>query len=417
GTAGLVPVPRGDGETVNLIFTAPLEFLITKMKLAAFGAVRWTLLWGLDEANRHLAMPVVTALTVPGATVAEARRVIASLPVAADERLELLGADARPIAGRGAGLAGMPLVPGVATWEGDEAFRALTVRVDAGRLGIVYVRAAHVATRPHQALLTLAVVLAVSLPMALLLAWAIADRLAARAAAPVEAALDRERQFLRDVSHELRTPLAALLGQLGLAAVGEPDDSRARVRQAEAIARRMGAVVSDLLALSREDAGAALRIEPFDLEDLLEQELALVRGLAQARGVTIALGPMPVDADAVGDAERIARAVRNLLENAVWYAPAGGHVSAGIEREANAVRLRIGNDGPPIGPGERERLFDRFYRGTAGRAARPEGTGLGLAISRAVARAHGGDLVLTSGPDESPAFTLTLPLVARPARG
>lgn len=394
-----------------------LGVLLAGYSLVAFGAVQWTLLWGLDEANRHLAMPVVAALTSPGATVAGVQRLIAGQTLAADEGLEVLSADARPLATRGARLAGMPLLPGIAVWQGSEAFRVLTVRVDAGSLGIAYVRAAHAATRPHQALFTLAAVLAVSLPFALLLAWAIADRLAAHAAAPAEAALDRERQFLRDVSHELRTPLAALQGQLGLALAAGPDESQTKVAQAELIARRMGALVSDLLALGREDAGVPLSIERFDFEDLLEEELAWVRGLAKERGVAIELAPGPAEADAVGDPERIARAVRNLLENAIRYAPGGGRVRLGFERGEGEVRLRISNDGPPIPAGERERIFERFYRGTQGKAARPDGTGLGLAISRAVARAHGGDLALTSGPDGPPCFTLSLPLDARPGLG
>lgn len=387
-----------------------LGVLLLGYSLAAFGAVRWTLNWGLDEANRHLAMPIVSALTSPGATIARAQRLVTAQPLAADERLELLSADARLLATRTAPLTGMPLAPGVSLWRGEEAFRTLTVRVDAGPLGIVYVRAAHAVTRADQALLTLAVVLALSLPLALLLAWAIADRLAAQAAAPVEAALQRERQFLRDVSHELRTPLAALQGQLALAASAGPDERQTTMGQAQAIARRMGALVADLLALSREDAGVALSIEPFDFEDLLDEELAMIRGVANERGITITIEPMPADTDAVGDPERIARAVRNLLENAVRYAPVGGRVRAGIERDATTVRLHVSNDGPPIPPDERERIFERFHRGAHGKAVRPEGTGLGLAISRAVARAHGGDLAVTGGPDDPPRFTLSLPL-------
>lgn len=395
-------------------FMAGLGVLLLGYSLAAYGAVRWTLHWGLDEANRHLAMPLVAALTLPGATVAAARHLVATQTLAADERLELLSADGYPLVSRGDGLAGLPLLPGVALWRGTEAFRTLTIRVDAGSLGTVYVRAAHATTRPHQALVTLAVVLGISLPMALLLAWAIADRLAAQAAAPVEAALDRERQFLRDVSHELRTPLAALQGQLSLACAAAPEGRQAKLAQAEALARRMGAIVSDLLALSREDAGSPLKIEPFDLEDLLEEELTLVRGLARERRVTIVLGAMPADTGAVGAPERIARAVHNLLENAVWYAPHGGSVKAVLERDASEVRLRVSHDGAPIPLGERDRIFERFFRGTHGKATRPDGTGLGLALSRAVARAHGGDLVLTSAPDEPPCFTLRLPTTPRP---
>ncbi len=399
------------------VYLLGLGIVLLGYSAAAFGLVRYTILWGLDEANRHLAMPLVTAVGSPGGSIADARRTLAAQPLAADERLELLAANGRPIAARGPGLAAMPLVPGVAVWQGEEAFRVFTVRVDAGGAGVVYVRAAHAATRPHQALITLAVVLAITLPLALLLAWALADRLAAHATAPVEAALDRERHFMRDVSHELRTPLAALQGQLALAVMAEPGvETRAKVAQAEALARRMGALVSDLLALSREDAGVAPSTERFDLEDLVEEEVALVRGLARARGVAIEMTAPPAEPETVGDPERIARAVRNLLENAVRYAPAGGRVAIGLEREAAQLRVRVCNDGSPIPLAERERLFERFFRGAHGLAARPEGTGLGLAIARDVARAHGGDLVLASGPDGPPCFVLSLPVVPGPTK-
>ena len=106
----------------------------------------------------------------------------------------------------------------------------------------------------------------------------------------------------------------------------------------------------------------------------------------------------------------------NLLDNAIKYSPEGACVRVSLRREGVGYRLAVRDSGPPVAPELRERIFERFFRSDAARAAGGAGAGLGLAIARWVAEAHGGSLVLAPpGPDGGNEFVLRLPLPRPPA--
>lgn len=393
------------------IYLFVLGALLVAYSLVAFLIAQNVLGWGLDEANHHLAMGVVAGLQATGATGATVGHELAELHLTPDERIEVVDARGRRLGARNGTLPdGAPLVAGASTTRGDERFRVLTVPVVVDGRPIAYVRAAHSLADSQHGMALLAGALTVLLPIALLIAWATGDWLAGEAVRPVEAAMARERQFLRDAAHELRTPLAALQMQSELAEASPdlPESARERLAPLTRTVRRMTALVGDLLAISREDAQLTGEIRRFALDELVEEEVALMAPIAAARGLTLDWKPPSDEVLVLGDADRLARTVRNLLDNAIRYATAGP-VTLRLAAEGAQALLSVSNPSEPLSGAERERIFERFYRPQASHAPHPEGTGLGLAIARAIARAHGGELALSSPPGPTTTFTLTIP--------
>jgi signal transduction histidine kinase len=203
------------------------------------------------------------------------------------------------------------------------------------------------------------------------------------------------RDLVANVSHELRTPITALQAVLEnlVDQVEPPDPTTLRTMLAQT--QRLGALVNQLLDLSRLEAGTIpLQRRTFEVEPLLRQAVEESRlhvdsGLAKRVRLTVSIDPP--DLRAHGDRERIHQVVANLLENAVRHSPADGEVIIEAGRDQDRVRIEVRDLGPGIPDEEAERVFDRFYRGTAG-LSREGGTGLGLAIARWIVDLHGGDI-------------------------
>lgn len=251
----------------------------------------------------------------------------------------------------------------------------------------------------------------------------------------LHAAADEQRRFIADASHELRSPVAAIRTMLEVAE-RYPD----AVPPAELIAdllredRRLERLTDDLLTLARHDeAGPALRrgaAEPIDVVDLLREEAAAVQALRRA-AVHVDVSALPPVA---GDRERLARAVRNVLDNAVRHARSAVWVEAWVESRdvgagrtvradggatggrragegssTTAIVVRIRDDGAGIAPADRERIFERFVRLDEGRGRAEGGFGLGLAVGRAIIEAHGGTIRVVDGASEGATFEIRLP--------
>jgi two-component system OmpR family sensor kinase/two-component system sensor histidine kinase QseC len=209
--------------------------------------------------------------------------------------------------------------------------------------------------------------------------------------------LTSQRAFVADAAHELRSPLTALKIQVEL--VRRAADDGARQAALDALAAgvdRATRLVEQLLTLARSEPGAQTRPPaPVDLAELARTELANAAALASARGTTLSLvadDPRTV----LGDSAALATMLRNLVDNAIRYTPPGGQVELAIRRRGvdagSPLCLRIDDSGPGIPSRERERVFDRFVRGSS--AQQSSGTGLGLAIVRSVARRHGAAITL-----------------------
>jgi two-component system, OmpR family, sensor kinase len=215
-----------------------------------------------------------------------------------------------------------------------------------------------------------------------------------RMLASLEAARESERRFLADASHELRTPVTALLGNVEFAARHGADPEVLDELQRDA--RRLARLVDDLLALERV-GGAVHEAGPVDLSQVV-REVVQLHAAENGRLLTPRIEPAAVR----GDQTELVRAVENLVENAFLHGPAGGRVTIELARAQGRALLTVRDEGPGPDPGDRERLFERFWRGPDA-SGRP-GSGLGLSIVSAIAERHGGRIVV-----DGSAFTLDLP--------
>ena len=219
-----------------------------------------------------------------------------------------------------------------------------------------------------------------------------------RMLASLESSRESERRFLADASHELRTPVTALLGNVEyVARHGAGEEVVADLQRGAA---RLARLVDDLLALERISTGPQ-ELAPLALEEVLAGVLAGHQGDPRVRAG--AIEAVQVD----GDPDALSRAIQNLIENGLVHGPAGGAVTVALRREHDRALLSVGDQGPGPEPGDRERLFERFWRG-AGASGRP-GSGLGLSIVAAIVQRHGGNISL-----EGSRFTIELPAVGEP---
>jgi two-component system OmpR family sensor kinase len=228
--------------------------------------------------------------------------------------------------------------------------------------------------------------------------------------ARLTAALDRERAFMADAAHELRTPLTALHLQLGELARASTESERAEAmgKLSEGMQRAIR-LVEQMLALARQEPRAEQARTRFALDELGREIVAELVPLADSRRIDLGMS----EAQAVfvrGERDTVATLIRNLVDNAVRYTPAGGRVDVSVERSAALPAwavVRVVDNGPGIAPEDRERVFDRFYRRPG---TRLPGSGLGLAIVKAIAVAHGATVELGDAADgRGLAVTVALP--------
>lgn len=201
-----------------------------------------------------------------------------------------------------------------------------------------------------------------------------------------------QQRFVADAAHELRTPVTALKLQLSLLEQSHSAPERAAAAaELRAGIERAQRLIEQLLHLSRADPSVpAAEAGPVDLGALAQQVVASYSHMATSRGIDLG-AEVPADVTVSGDAPQLRILLNNLVENALRYAPRGGTVDVRVGREGAAAVLTVLDDGPGIAPAERERVFDRFYRGvdTQQNPAATVGSGLGLAIVQAIAQQHG----------------------------
>jgi two-component system OmpR family sensor kinase len=217
------------------------------------------------------------------------------------------------------------------------------------------------------------------------------------------------QRFLGDASHQLRTPLTTVRANLDL--LQRPDlpeaERQAILADARDEAERMGRLISDLLALARAESGARLEFAPVELDALLVESVQRERQAApHVRMSVSSVEPAVVD----GDRDRLRDLFGILLDNAARYTPPGGTVVAALDvRDGRAV-VHVDDTGIGLDEADRDRLFERLYRGTRAREMRPSGTGLGLAIARWIVESHGGTIELVGRETGGTLARVTLPV-------
>ncbi len=239
----------------------------------------------------------------------------------------------------------------------------------------------------------------------------------------LESLISGQQRFVAHAAHELRTPLATLYGELSHALRRPRDEPayRAAIEEALDATRRLKALADDLLTLARLGSREARVDTSNDTETALTDAIVAgalksVEALAHARDVKVR-----VRGDGLrvrGRLPDLERALRNLLDNALWHAPKGSEVEVVTSERDAMAEVSVSDEGAGVPAAERERIFEPFYRGTLEQVRDVPGAGLGLAIVREIARSHGGDVLLVTDPsasDKGARFVLRLPLAANPA--
>ncbi|MBA2525831.1 MAG: hypothetical protein H0V18_08625 [Pyrinomonadaceae bacterium] len=224
--------------------------------------------------------------------------------------------------------------------------------------------------------------------------------------------LERVRQeFLSNVSHELRTPLTAIVAFVETLEAGALDDRENSERFLEIIrknAARMQNLIDDILELSAIEAGnVGVKAEEIELRPLVNDVITSLASKASSRGITVSNHVQP-DTLVFVDSRRLEQMLTNLVDNAIKFNRDGGMVAIGCEA-GTRTRILVKDTGEGIPAQHLERLFERFYRVDRARSREMGGTGLGLAIVKHLARAHGGEVKVSSELGQGSTFEIDLP--------
>jgi two-component system phosphate regulon sensor histidine kinase PhoR len=227
--------------------------------------------------------------------------------------------------------------------------------------------------------------------------------------------LERVRQdFVANVSHEFKTPLTAIQGFAETLLAGALDDPENNRRFLEIIrnhAIRLARLTNDLLKLARIEAGKMeVEFSSVSLLELIEgcTETTLLK--ANRKEITLEITVPPQLPAVRGDAALLRDVLQNLLDNAIQYTPARGHISVSATAGPREAVVTVADTGIGIPLADSERIFERFYRVDAARSREAGGTGLGLSIAKHIVEAHGGKLWVESTVGQGSRFSFSLPL-------
>ena len=231
--------------------------------------------------------------------------------------------------------------------------------------------------------------------------------------------LDRlKRDFVSTVSHELRTPLTSMRGALGLILGGKVGEVPAKGRELLQIAmlntERLIRLTNDILDVEKIDAGEIdVRRDRLHLRPLVLTTIVGLESFAREHHVGVTLtAPPEVDAEIIGDADRVVQVLTNLLSNAVKYAPVGTSVEIGMHAEGATVSVSVRDHGPGISPEFAGRIFGRFQQAADPALHRSGGTGLGLSIAKSIVEKHEGAIGFDPAEGGGTLFWVRFPVAA-----
>jgi signal transduction histidine kinase len=240
--------------------------------------------------------------------------------------------------------------------------------------------------------------------------------LAQKAIEPIEASFQKLKQFTADASHELRGPLTAIKASVDVMQSHperiHPKDGKKLTAIASATTQ-MSHLIEDLLFLARTDREVTIpnrEKKPVSLNQILQNLLVLLEPFAQNKNITLKSDLSPEIA-VFAEPNQLNRLFSNLLENALQYTPAGGQVSLELQKQNRHAIISVKDTGIGIAPEQIPLVFDRFWRADKARSRREGGTGLGLAIAQAIAKSHGGKIVVSSQINEGSCFQVKIPVL------
>jgi two-component system sensor histidine kinase TctE len=213
----------------------------------------------------------------------------------------------------------------------------------------------------------------------------------------LSAALAAQQRFIADAAHQLRTPVAALKTQAELAVRQVRDgEAQATLQQLHTAADHAARLVNQLLTLARAEPGSHRSVmrERVNLAALARETTGEWVPQSLNRGIDLGFDDTSTDATISADPFLVRELLNNLIDNAINYTPAGGHITVRVTTDDDKPSLEVEDNGCGIHKDEREQVFERFYRSAGGS---PEGCGLGLAIVREIAQGHGATATILSG--------------------
>jgi two-component system phosphate regulon sensor histidine kinase PhoR len=225
--------------------------------------------------------------------------------------------------------------------------------------------------------------------------------------------LERTREeFVANVSHELRTPLSLIKGYVETLLDGarsHPEVAERFLKIIERNAQRLDLLIQDLLTISAlESERIKLNLQPVELRPLVEKIFSDLKPPAENKNVEL-VNQLP-ELTATADAGRLEQVLANLMDNAIKYGHAQGHVIVGGKKlDDGRLEIFVQDDGPGIPPESLDRVFERFYRVDKARSRDQGGTGLGLSIVKHIVQAHGGEVWVKSELGKGSTFFFTLP--------
>ncbi|MBP2326020.1 signal transduction histidine kinase [Kibdelosporangium banguiense] len=212
------------------------------------------------------------------------------------------------------------------------------------------------------------------------------------AAETIDTLVRSQRSFIADASHQLRTPLTALRLSLDNIADGSPDPLvREDIELATAEVVRMSRLVNGLLTLARAEAAVGTP-EPVRVADVVDDRFEVWRAFATERGVDLRADHTASQQEVLVSAGNLEQVLDNVLSNALEVSPEGGTITVRTHREEDDLVLEVSDEGPGLSQAERQRAFDRFWRGRG--TTGPSGSGLGLAIVKQLVTDDGGTVSL-----------------------
>lgn len=227
---------------------------------------------------------------------------------------------------------------------------------------------------------------------------------------------EMRKDFMANISHELKTPIGAvgLLAEAMENSLDQPDVLAKLVKNIGKEAKRLSALVKDIIQLSRiQSAANVTSTDVVNLIDVVKDAIDRNSWRSEKSGIEVVFTSAKDKVQVYGDAEMLTVAVKNLVENAIIYSNKGDQVQVVIEAGDDIAKILVKDSGIGIPKEEQARVFERFYRVDQSRSRETGGTGLGLSIVKHAAISHLGDVRLFSKPGVGSTFTLRLPTVAK----